>query len=86
MNRTLCSVFGECCLQDFHVAQAPEGSVHQAAEAVPLHLQGAESVQTVERQALHPADTVPAQLPETHTQNGKFQSTSVFSTCLFPLN
>lgn len=53
-------------LQDFHIAEAPEGSVHQATQAVPLHLQRAKSVQTVERQALHPADPVPAQLPETH--------------------
>lgn len=50
-------------LQDFHVAEAPEGSVHQAAEAVPLHLERAKSVEAVEGQALHTADAVPAQLP-----------------------
>lgn len=55
-------------LQDFHVTEAPEGSVHQAAQAVPLHLQRAQGVQAVERQALHAADPVPAQLPAAHTQ------------------
>lgn len=60
---------GRSCSQDFHVAEAPEGSVHQAAEAVPLHLQGAQGVQAVERQALHPADAVPAQLPGTSEEN-----------------
>lgn len=53
-------------LQDFHVAEAPEGSVHQAAQAVALHLQRAQGVQAVERQTLHAADAVPAQLPVTH--------------------
>lgn len=50
------------CLQDFHGAEAPEGSVHQATEAVPLHLERAKSVEAVEGQALHTADTIPAQL------------------------
>lgn len=27
----------EVSLQDFHVAEAPEGSVHQAVQAIPLH-------------------------------------------------
>lgn len=60
----------EICLQDFHVAEAPESSVHEAAEAVSLHLQGAEGVQAVERQALHPANPVSAQLSaNTHAQS-----------------
>jgi len=60
---------GGISVQDFHVAEAPESSVHQAAQPVPLHLQGAKSVQTVEGQALHPANTVPAQLSESHAAN-----------------
>ena len=50
-------------LQDFHVAEAPEGSVHEAGDAVPLHAQRPEPDQTVERQALDASHAVPAQIP-----------------------
>lgn len=36
-------------LQDFHVTETPEGSVHQPAKAVPLHLQRAQGVQAMKR-------------------------------------
>lgn len=47
-------------LQDFHVAKAPESSIHQTAQAIPLHPQWAQGMQAMERQTLHAADPVPA--------------------------
>lgn len=53
--------------QDFHVAKAEEGSVHQPGEAVPVQMQRAEGGQILESQAIHPANLVSAQVPATNT-------------------
>lgn len=68
-------------LQDFHVAEAKEGPVHQPREAVPLQLQRAEGGQVLESQALHPANLVSAQIPGGKNQQMQCSQSEGASRC-----
>ena len=55
------------------VLQAPEGSVHEGGNGVPLELEHLQVLQPFERQALDGADLIARQLPA-----GKSNTISIF--------
>ena len=55
------------------VLQAPEGSVHESGNGVPLELEHLQVLQPFERQALDGADLIARQLPA-----GKSNTISIF--------
>lgn len=51
-----------CNSQHFHLGQAPEGSVGELTDVVPLQLEDLQTGQALEGQPLHLPYTVPVQL------------------------